>query len=130
LKSIKIGITSIDRYFKRFAEIEKKFGKINQKESYFYTSESMKDIKNIEKSLHLLFWNNAKDIKINGSGKTEFFKETIDKDLKKLLKNIKKIKKIKGPFSLMKRSNINTIAISISLLFIFYFFLVKYDYFF
>jgi len=89
-RAIKIGITSGDRYLKRFQEIEKAFGKININESFIYTSESMKDIKNLEKSLHLLYWKSSKELKVKGSGYTEFFKDSIYKSLIFLLKNLTK----------------------------------------
>ncbi len=107
IKAFKIGITSADRYKTRFKEIEATFGQIDTKNSIFFKSDSMKTIKNLEKSLHLLLWENSKNIvkRNNGSGHTEFFSLNLFVKIKKLVNTMKqeKLIKIEGPFYLENR---------------------------
>jgi len=84
-KAIKIGITAFDRYEARFKEIETAFGKIDKINSIYFTSTSLKEIKNFEKSLHLLFWKDKKELKTKGSGYTEFFNQKIFDNIKKII---------------------------------------------
>lgn len=104
IKAFKIGITSADRYKIRFKEIEATFGQIDIKNSIFYKSNSMKTIKNLEKSLHLLLWENSKNLdkRKNGSGHTEFFSLNLFDKIKKLVNTMHKenLIKIEGPFFL------------------------------
>lgn len=110
IKAFKIGITSGDRYKNRFKEIETTFGKIDLKNSIFYKSNSMKTIKNLEKSLHLLLWENSKNLdkRKNGSGHTEFFSLPLFEKIKKLVNTMKKEKliNIEGPFFLEEKNEI------------------------
>ena len=103
-KAFKIGITSFDRKEKRFKEIERDFGKIDLKKSYYYTSTSMKDIKNFEKAFHLIFWRYAKDLKA-GSGYTEFFKDYIFTNVSTLIYSLKKQHKINGPITFINQKS-------------------------
>ena len=102
LRSIKIGITSFDRKDNRFKEITKAFGKIDFNRSFYYTSTSMKDIKNIEKALHLLLWRDSKELNSKASGHTEFFKEKRLSYVKAFLKKLDNtsIKNFNGPYQL------------------------------
>lgn len=106
IKAFKIGITSLDRYKARFKEIEATFGCIDTKNSIYFKSDSLKTIKNLEKSLHLLLWENSKNLdkRKNGSGHTEFFSLNFFDKIKKLVNTMKKEKliKIEGPFSLVE----------------------------
>ncbi len=103
IKAFKIGITSGDRYKNRFKEIENTFGAIDKKHSIYFKSNSLKTVKNLEKSLHLLLWENSKDIKkrSNGSGHTEFFSLALFEKIKKLVNTMKKenLIRIEGPYS-------------------------------
>lgn len=107
VRGYKVGITSLDRVETRFKEIEKTFGSINLAESIYFKSNSNKNIKNLEKSLHLLLWNDSKDIqkRTNGSGHTEFFKLNNFNELKKLVNTIKKLNiiQLEGPFKINQK---------------------------
>lgn len=102
LRSIKIGLTSHDRKETRFKEIEKAFGKIDISKSFYYTSTSMKDIKNLEKALHLILWRDSKELCFKASGHTEFFKESKLEYVESFLKEVKSsgANKIYGPYLL------------------------------
>jgi len=104
-KGFKIGITSKDRMFKRFAEIEKAFGPINKSKSIFYKSISLKDIKNTEKAMHIIFWKSKLDLKTKGSGYTEFIRRKEIDNAKKFLLDIKHVNGIKGPFTLIEKKH-------------------------
>ena len=111
VKAIKVGITSLDRYLTRFKEIEKAFGAIDKNKSMYFKSNSYKDIKNLEKALHLLFWKRKKELKTKGSGHTEFFYESSLESIIFIIKELKKkeYKNLKGEFrlnGLKKRLNI------------------------
>jgi len=123
LRAYKIGISEISRINNRVKEIERDFGKVKKTNSVFYHSKSAKTIKNIEKGLHHLSWEYSKEIKKNGSGKTEFFKESIKPHLDKLLKTSTKMYNLEGPIFLEKTNkkiNFGLISIIISLLVILY----------
>jgi hypothetical protein len=107
LRAIKIGITSFDRFNNRLKEIESAFGKINKSNSYIVTSKSMKNIKNLEKSLHLISWKFKKNIKNNiKSGHTEFFNQNILKSILLLIKTINKTmnNELSNPQLIIKKS--------------------------
>lgn len=96
-KYIKIGITERVRFKNRLSELVKDFGEINYDRSLYFSSSSYKSIKQTEKSLHLLFWEQSKHYS-KGSGKTEFFHEKTFKYTIKILTSSKSILKLNGPF--------------------------------
>jgi len=103
IRAVKIGITNIDRFDKRFSEIEKAFGSINKYKSIFFISQSMKEIKNFEKSLHLLYWRESKELNQKGSGQTEFFNSKIFEYAHNTIKTLMLSPsiKIQGPYDFL-----------------------------
>jgi len=93
-RNIKVGITSFDRFKMRMKEIEKSFGKINVNKSFYYKSNSYKDIKNSEKALHLAMWRHNVNIKRSGSGETEFFKANKKKEIINIIDSFSTVNKL------------------------------------
>lgn len=119
VRSVKIGITSFDRFERRRYEIERAFGKIDMASSRYFESTSLKDIKNLEKALHLIFWQDAKELKKrgNGSGHTEFFNQSKLKSVLSLIKLIQKdMSRVKGPFIINKKRSRAILWVLLSLI--------------
>ena len=106
-RAIKVGLTSFDRLDRRLSEIEKAFGRIDKKQSFYFTSKSMKDIKNLEKGCHLIFWKSSKTLPVVGSGHTEFFNQRVLKSVTTFFTNLQthEMKTLSGPIFFSKRTN-------------------------